>query len=137
MHKEIELIARLLCDRLEPLRFIIVGGSATVTHIGTALVLTRLVGNHVSIYMLNVAAFCTAFLVSFLGHRYVTFGRHGSVAKFLSVALAGFLLNNIILHYGIVFGLSRLVALIIATLIVACGTYLASKIWAFRSLLIE
>lgn len=117
--------------RWRPLRFAIVGGAATVTHLAVAGVLSYL-GIPQSAYRINVTAFIIAFVVSYLGHKYITFGKSGSVVKFFIIALCGFALNNIILTCGLWLGGDAFLSIAIATVCVPVITYLASSIWAFK-----
>ncbi|MFJ5539666.1 GtrA family protein [Halomonas sp. ATBC28] len=113
-------------------RFLIVGGAATVTHMLVAALLFAYVHNP-SPYSINVVAFLVAFLVSFYGHRHITFQTRGSMRRFLLVAVGGFLVNNAILTGCLALGIDGLVAVIIATACVPVLTYLASSLWAFKT----
>lgn len=122
----------LISDKwLRPLRFAIVGGAATATHLAVAGALSYL-RTPQSVYRINVIAFIIAFLVSYLGHRYITFGKSGSVINFFIIALCGFALNNIILTCGLWLGMNEFLSIVIATVCVPVMTYLASSIWAFK-----
>lgn len=117
-------------DRLRPLRFILVGGLATLVHIlvaGSLLALFTL-----QPYVANLIAFLVAFGVSYCGHRYLTFARQGSILRFLAVAIAGFALNNLLLTGLLALGLSAFLAIVVATALVPVFSYLASSLWAFR-----
>lgn len=117
---------------LQPFRFLIVGGVATLTHmLVVALVFARY--EEPSPYAANIIAFIVAFLVSFYGHRHITFQTRGSICRFLIVAIAGFLANNAILTACLFFGLDDFIAVIIATACVPVLTYLASSLWAFKT----
>lgn len=114
----------------QPVRFLMIGGLATLTHLACALVLTRTMPG-TSIYVVNAAAFAVAFFVSFYGHTYVTFRRGGSMTKFFVVAIAGFALNNLLLHGARRLGASHEWALVLAIGLVPVFTYIASSLWAF------
>lgn len=116
----------------QPLRFLIIGALATLTHLVCALALAWSAPD-LSVYLINAVAFAIAFLVSFYGHTYVTFRRGGSMARFLLVALAGFGLNNLLLHGGKRAGLAQEVALVLAIGLVPVFTYIASSLWAFSA----
>lgn len=116
----------------QSLRFLIVGGLATLTHLASALALNRAMPG-VSIYAVNAAAFAIAFFVSFYGHTYVTFRRGGSMTKFFVVAIAGFALNNILLHGAARLGASHAWSLALAIGLVPIFTYVASSLWAFAA----
>lgn len=124
------LMQMLNDDRLRPLRFILVGGLATLVHIlvaGTLLALSAL-----RPYGANLVAFLVAFGVSYCGHRYLTFARQGSILRFFVVAIAGFALNNLLLTGLLALGLSAFLAIVVATALVPVFSYLASSLWAFR-----
>ncbi|PJJ96375.1 polysaccharide biosynthesis protein GtrA [Lysobacteraceae bacterium NML91-0213] len=113
-----------------PLRFIMIGLLATLTHLVTAFLLTW-AAPQLSVYLANSLAFCVAFMVSFYGHTHFTFGRRGSLTKFLLVSISGFALNNLILHGAQMLGVAPRLALALAIAIVPVFTYVASSIWAF------
>ena len=124
-------LALIRSPAARPLRFLLVGGAATATHLASAALMLLVVPSALP-YLINLFAFTLAFVVSFLGHRHITFGTHGSLSKFLVVALCGFALNNLILALGLHWNLSALVAITIATLCVPILTYIASALWAFK-----
>ncbi|WNL43449.1 GtrA family protein [Halomonas sp. PAMB 3264] len=128
MQRLIELFNR---DVFQPFRFLIMGGLATLTHMLVATLLFALL-TEPSPYLVNVIAFALAFLVSFFGHRHVTFKTRGSMGRFFLVAIAGFAANNAILTAGLALGVNNLAAVIIATACVPVLTYLASSLWAFK-----
>lgn len=119
-------------DALRPFRFLIVGGAATATHILVAS-LAFAAAPGLSPYAVNIAAFMVAFLVSFYGHRHITFRTRGSMRRFLLVAAGGFMANNAILTGCLAVGISDLPAVIIATACVPVLTYIASSLWAFNT----
>ncbi|OAL57874.1 hypothetical protein A6R74_11715 [Halomonas sp. ALS9] len=119
-------------DAFRLFRFLIVGGAATSTHMLVAALLFAYFNNP-SPYGINAVAFLVAFLVSFYGHRHITFQTRGSIRRFFLVAVGGFLANNAILTGGLALGMDGLVAVIIATACVPVLTYLASSLWAFKT----
>lgn len=118
-------------DVFQPFRFLIVGGVATATHMLVATLLFALYAAP-SPYWVNVVAFIVAFMVSFYGHRHITFQIRGSLRRFLLVALGGFLANNAILTGCLTLGFTSFASVIIATACVPVLTYLASSLWAFK-----
>lgn len=120
-------------DTLRPLRFLVVGGIATATHLLVAsLVLT--IYPALSPYAANSVAFFVAFMVSFYGHRYITFKTRGSKSRFLIVSIGGFLGNNAILTVCLkLLAINALASVVIATACVPILTYLASLLWAFKT----
>lgn len=118
-------------DAARPLRFILVGGFATMIHIVAATALLTLYEG-LSPFIANVLAFALAFIASFYGHRYVTFSTDGSVIRFLTVALAGFALNNVVLFISLKLSLPAVFSIVIATICVPFFSYVASVLWAFK-----
>lgn len=118
-------------DALRPLRFLAVGGTATALHLviaGSILLFFK----EVSPYLANLIAFLAAFLLSFFGHKHITFQTGGSLWKFFVIAVGGFILNNLILSALLAIPIQNIVAVSIATICVPVLTYTASSIWAFR-----
>lgn len=116
----------------EPLRFAIVGIAATLTHLIVARVLLSLWINNQSLLAINTTAFLCAFVVSFIGHRYVTFQREGSVVRYMGVAVLGYMLNNIVALTVSYMGGGIFFAIVCGTVTVPVLVYLLSKIWAFQ-----
>lgn len=114
--------------------FLTVGGAAAVTHMGV-FVLARA---HMWPELANALGFCVAFLVSFAGHRLLSFKDAGtsvatSFKRFAVTALAGFASNELIfvlLLRGL--DLPSLLALFLALLFAAGQTFVLSRFWAFR-----
>lgn len=113
-----------------PLRFALVGAVATGVHMAVAACLLGLCGWPA--YLANLGAFSVAFVVSYLGHRHLTFARAGSPWRFLLVALGGFGLNNLLLTGLLACGVPALYGLLIATALVPVFSYLLSSGWVFR-----
>jgi putative flippase GtrA len=114
--------------------FLAVGGTAALTHMG----IFALVQGHMLPELANALGFVIAFVVSFSGHRLLSFKDAGtsvrtSLGRFAVTALAGFASNELIfalLLRGA--GLPALVALFIALVFAAGQTFLFSRYWAFR-----
>lgn len=122
----------------EAAAFIAVGAAATATHFLVVWLLVRLMS--IAPAWANIPAFWIAFAVSFTGHNTVTFAGHtrskqGSVLRWLTVSVGGFLLNQSLyvsllrlspqLHY--------LLLLFIVTGVVTLVTYFLGKYWAFAA----
>lgn len=113
--------------------FLTVGGTAALTHLGAFAVLRGVMLPELA----NACAFLLAFLVSFAGHRLLTFadaanGVSQSLARFLVTSLAGFAANEalfILLLRGADW--PPFAALITAQVVVAVQTYVLSRRWAF------
>jgi putative flippase GtrA len=114
--------------------FLAVGGTAALTHMG----IFALVQGHMLPELANALGFVIAFVVSFSGHRLLSFKDAGtsvrtSLGRFAVTALAGFASNELIfalLLRGV--GLPALMALFIALVFAAGQTFLFSRYWAFR-----
>ena len=86
----------------------------------------------------NVVAFHIAFVVSYSGHRWLTFADQAartreSLPRFVLVAYGGFALNEGL--YAVMLAHTRLdeiIALAIVLVAVAVLTYASSRFWAFR-----
>ena len=119
------------------LQFVLVGGSAAATHLAV-------VGLLVSLLSLpplgaNVLAFLVAFVVSYNGHALLTFSAAQArgwpvVAKFFAVACLSFVANEALyyialnwLHWHYFWSLAAVLVL------VAMGTFVMSKFWAFKA----
>ncbi|MFT7116674.1 MAG: putative flippase GtrA [Rhodoferax sp.] len=114
--------------------FLAVGGTAALTHLGVF----ALVQGHMLPELANAVGFCVAFLVSFAGHRYLSFkdastSLRTSLGRFAVTALAGFASNELIFMLLLRWGqLPALLALLAALVFAAGQTFLLSRHWAFR-----
>jgi len=114
--------------------FLTVGGAAAATHMGVFAVAQNMMWPELA----NALGFCIAFVVSFAGHRLLSFkDANTSVAtslrRFAVTALAGFVSNELVfvlLLRG--FAMPSLIALFIALLFAAGQTFVLSRFWAFR-----
>lgn len=114
--------------------FLIVGTAAAVTHMGVF----TLVAPYLWPELANAAGFCVAFLVSFVGHRRLSFqdadtGLWQSLRRFAATALAGFAANELmfsLLLRGL--ELPAWLALFAALVFASAQTFVLSRFWAFR-----
>ena len=118
------------------LLFMGVGGAAALTHLLVVGVLVW--ATDMAPLAANVIAFLVAFVVSYNGHAWFTFASDAPrgwrvVAKFFAVASLSFVVNEVLYalalrwlpwHYLISLGL--------VLVVVAVGTFVMSKYWAFR-----
>lgn len=112
-----------------------IGSAAAVVHLAVAAAGLRA---HLAPQLANVLGFHVAFVVSYLGHRKLTFADRAtrvrdSLPKFLAVSYASFALNATL--YALLLRLTRLhelLALAIVLVTVAAVTYTLGKAWAFR-----
>ena len=119
------------------LQFVLVGGSAAATHLAVVGLLVSLGG--MPPLRANVLAFLVAFVVSYNGHALLTFSAAQArgwpvVAKFFAVACLSFVANEALyyialnwLHWHYFWSLAAVLVL------VATGTFVMSKFWAFKA----
>ena len=114
--------------------FLATGGAAALTHLGVF----TLVQPHTWPELANAAGFGVAFLVSFSGHRLLSFRDANttvaqSLHRFALTALAGFACNEGVFTLLLrVAGWPALAALLVALVVAAGQTFLLSRFWAFR-----
>ena len=116
--------------------FTIIGALAALTHYIIAVSVEH--SALLSASNANIAGFCAAFPVSYIGHRQFSFAgqnanhRH-AFPRFLAVAVLGFLANQtLVLNTLRYTKLPFWFVLGIVMLLVAVSTYLLSKFWAFK-----
>jgi len=114
------------------LRFLAVGGAATLTHLGVATALL-LSGAPLPVLAINLVAYLCAFSVSLVGHQRVTFQRRARLPHFIAMSLGGYLGNNLLLLAGLGLDAAPLAAITFATLTTAAITYLVARQWVFRT----
>lgn len=115
-------------------RFAIVGGGATLVHLGVALTLNGALG--LSPLRANFGAFLAAVAFSYGGNFVWTFGAtsaHGTaLPKFLGLSVGLFALNQAIVYVATdLWGWPFWAALVPVVAIVPLGGFLASRFWAF------
>jgi len=116
--------------------FLVVGGAAALTHLGVFVWLSQ--ASTLWPEIANAIGFVVAFLVSFMGHRWLSFADAGtgllqSLWRFGATALAGFACNEMVfmaLHRLV--GWPGLPALIAALMVAAAQTFVLGRFWAFR-----
>lgn len=114
----------------------LVGGAAALTHLGVFVWLNQTSALWPEIA--NAVGFGVAFVVSFVGHRWLSFADAGtgvvqSLWRFGATALAGLACNEVVfmlLHRGV--GWAGLPALIAALIVAAAQTFVLGRYWAFR-----
>lgn len=119
------------------IQFVLVGGAAAATHlavVGLLVMFAKLAPLHA-----NVLAFLVAFIVSYNGHALLTFSRAqvqgwAVIGKYFAVACLSFIANELLyyaalhwLHWHYFWSLAGVLV------IVAMGTFVMSKFWAFRA----
>lgn len=130
-------LAALLLRLPQALQFVLVGAAAAATHLLAVAALVALLG--MAPLVANVLAFLVAFVVSYNGHALLTFAASGArgpavVLRYFAVASLGFAANELLyaaalhwLHWH------YLASLVLVLLLVAAGTFVLSKFWAFRA----
>ncbi len=117
--------------------FLLVGASAALTHMAVfALVLHLLPPLWPE--LANLAGFLVAFLVSFVGHRRLSFqdadtGLMQSFLRFAATAVAGFVTNEaVFIALFRVLALPTWLALMGGIVLSALQTFALSRYWAFK-----
>ena len=114
--------------------FLAVGGAAALTH----MAVFALSQDHMWPELANALGFCVAFVVSFAGHRLLSFKDAGtsvstSLGRFAVTALAGFVSNEIVFMLLLrTLGWPAMLALFAALVFAAGQTFVLSRFWAFR-----
>jgi len=117
--------------------FVLVGASAALTHMAVFTLVLLLVPT-LWPEIANVAGFLVAFLVSFVGHRRLSFQDAGtslmqSFVRFAATAVAGFVTNEaVFIVLFRVLALPTWVALISGIVVSAVQTFVLSRFWAFK-----
>ncbi|MDZ4371057.1 MAG: GtrA family protein [Phenylobacterium sp.] len=116
--------------------FILVGGAATLTHVGAALAARE--GLNLTPLQANLAGYAAAVGVSYLGNARLTFRRRalhgGQFARFILVSLAGLALTQaltwlLVLQLGWPFW----AGLAVVACAVPAMSFGLSRVWAFRT----
>lgn len=114
--------------------FLLVGASAAAVHMAVFMLATPYMWPELA----NAAGFCVAFVVSFAGHRFLSFSDADthlwqSLRRFAATALAGFAANEV-MFIALLRGLSLpdWLALFLALVFASAQTFLLSRFWAFR-----
>ena len=120
----------------QTLQFALVGAAAAASHLAAVALLVP--AFDLAPLLANVLAFLLAFVVSYNGHRLLTFASSGArgwavLARFFAVACLSFVGNELLyaaaLHW---LPWHYLVSLAAVLLLVALLTFVLSKFWAFR-----
>lgn len=122
------------------MRFGLVGASATAIH--GAAYLTFVTAQLLTPFFANLAAYAIAFTVSFLGHRYWTFGdaerggRNNYAAfRFVAVSLSGLAFNSVAVLILINhFRFADWTPLLVIVGVTPIFTFLFNRFWVFYTL---
>ena len=114
--------------------FLVVGGTAAAVHMAIFMLAAPYMWPEVA----NAMGFCVAFVVSFAGHRFLSFSDADtslwqSFRRFAATALAGFAANEL-MFIALLRGLDLpdWLALFFALVFASAQTFLLSRFWAFR-----
>jgi putative flippase GtrA len=114
--------------------FFVVGGAAALTH----MAVFALAQHQMWPELANAVGFCVAFLVSFAGHRLLSFKDAAtsvttSLRRFAVTAVAGFASNEVVFVLLLRWlNWPALLALFAALVFAAGQTFLLSRFWAFH-----
>ena len=116
-------------------RFMLVGVAAACVHISIVWALITELG--IEALLANLAAFLTAFSVSFMGQYLWTFRSkrywQSAIVRFFLISLLGFAANNLVLITLLDMGvMSDSLAAVLSACIIPVVTYLAGRFWAFN-----
>lgn len=121
----------------QPLQFLLVGSCAAAVHLAVVALLVPWAG--MAPLAANVWGFLLAFVVSYHGHARLTFSRARArgwavAARFFAVACLSFAANELLyaaaLHWLQAHFLWSLTGVLV---LVAAGTFLLGKFWAFKA----
>ncbi len=114
--------------------FLVVGASAAAVHMAVFMLTAPLIWPELA----NAAGFAVAFVVSFAGHRFLSFADAQtslwqSLRRFAATALAGFAANEL-MFIALLRGLDwpDWLALLVALVFASAQTFVLSRFWAFR-----
>jgi putative flippase GtrA len=114
--------------------FLVVGASAAAVHMAVFMLTAPLMWPELA----NAAGFAVAFVVSFAGHRFLSFADAEtslwqSLRRFAATALAGFAANEL-MFIALLRGLDwpDWLALFVALVFASAQTFVLSRFWAFR-----
>lgn len=118
-------------------QFGLVGGSAAATHLAVVGLLVQ--AFQMPPLAANVLAFLVAFIVSYNGHALLTFSAvHARgwavVGRFFAVSCLSFLANELLYAVALhVLHWHYFWSLLVVLMVVAVGTFVLSKFWAFKA----
>lgn len=137
MNQTLHTLLAVLRHLPQELQFVLVGGAAAATHLAVAVSLVALAG--MAPLAANVFAFLVAFSVSYNGHALLTFASARAkgpavMARYFAVASMSFAANEL-LYFVALHALDWHYAwsLVGVLVLVATGTFLLSKSWAFKN----
>lgn len=123
--------ARTQGGLFEIIRFLFIGGLATLVDLTVTVSLVYLVPTLHENFVTTIAFF-VAFFVSYFGHRHVTFQREGSLLKFFGLSFSMLVLRNIIVWLLVTYVMRGLVPIVASMIIVTGITFVCSKLLVFK-----
>jgi putative flippase GtrA len=118
----------------EMIRYGLVGGVATLADASSYYVLSRIVGLHV--LAANPLAYFIGNLISFAGHRLITFHSSGKplseYSRFLAVTAVGLGISQLVVWSLVRIGLNDLLAKAVSIAASGLFNYAANSLWTFR-----
>ena len=130
------IIVKHLLNLPRPIRFMAIGGLAAATHFVCVILLVE--ATKIAPLFANVIAFLIAFIVSFSGQRLVTFNDSqqalgSSLRRYFLISISSFIANELLFAISIkLFDLPYIPSLACVLVLVALGTYIGSRKWAFK-----
>lgn len=112
------------------IRFLLVGGAATLTHLAVAATLYALWGA-ACVWPANFIAWLAAFGVSFWGHQRITFKRGTTLGRFLVMSLSGLGVNHGLLGLLLLTPMPPFAAMMSAIALASAVSYLVARRYTF------
>ncbi len=116
--------------------FVLVGGGAAAVHFLSVILFVELLA--IPALIANIFAFLIAFCFSFSGQRFLTFSSSNqtffySLKRYFLVSVCSFMFNELFFYIAVyLLNIPYYIALPIIVLLVAIGTFVVSKRWAFK-----
>ncbi len=122
-------------DILQFAKYVTVGAAATGVDYGSYVLLTRL--GSLGSLTANPLAYWVGNIVSFVGHRTVTFRSHGNplaeYGRFICVTVIGLSVSQLVVWACLGLGIYDLFAKAAAVLVSGLFNYTVNRFWTFRS----
>ena len=115
------------------IRFCVGGGFAAAVDLALCVCLLHCVDSRSRpVAVVATIGFIVAFSVSYVGHRYFTFRKGGSVLKFFAVSVFSYLIRILIINVLTAFDIRGFLPIFIAAVSVVFVTYFLSKFMVFK-----
>lgn len=115
-------------------RYALVGGAATAADYGSYYLLTR--SASLDSLVANPLSYLAGNVVSFVGHRTITFHSHGQVApqylRFIGVTIVGIIISQLVVWVSLRLGVYDLIGKAFAVALSGLFNYLVNRSWTFR-----